>query len=728
MGAALQLHQTDESATSWSSTPLISLVTFASQYTRLEFNLTFLVLFAIDRMNKDQPSPAQHVAPSEFRNGPAPENDTPIPTGDTPATATATAAAPAHADEISRAVENILQSDIGVSVLLNRLKQSIVSTRDFAAFLGKRSALEEVHATGLRKICRTTHEAIRRSDSRQGSYAQQLDEVIRTYDRMVENGLGFSLSLHQMQEDLLELAANMERGRKHWKQTGMSAEKRVQDSEMLMEKAKVKYDSLAEDYDRARAGGGQPTKIFSLKGPRSTAQHEEDLHRKLQNADADYLSKVKSANAQRQELLSSLRPQAMNALRDLIAECDSGLTLQLQKFASFNEKLLLNNGLTISPINPPAGTNPESRSLRDLVYSVDNEKDLKGYLMSFSSKVQPKAAEIKYERHPATPHQQTPPPTHRQSQSSLSQPPPVFPMQASQPQIPPTGPAYTPQTSSALQRPPGGEFGLSGEPMSTPQRQYQLPVNISGPPQLSAPTHFAPISLGQPRVGTPPSANTTVASSFPADLPPPPSLFGVSLQTLFQRDGLAVPMIVYQCIHAIDMYGLEVEGIYRVSGNNSHVQSIKEMFGKGGDSQKKKNSSKVNFRNSEDFYGDVNSVASVLKQFFIDLPDPLLTSRHYDQFIAAAKQEDNTLRRDSLHALINDLPDANYATLRALVLHLDRVQRRSSVNRMDSGNLAICFGPTLMGPGSSNGVADAAYQARVIDTILQNTFQIFDDD
>ena len=36
------------------------------------------------------------------------------------------------------------------------------------------------------------------------------------------------------------------------------------------------------------------------------------------------------------------------------------------------------------------------------------------------------------------------------------------------------------------------------------------------------------------------------------------------------------------------------------------------------------------------------------------------------------------------------------------------------------------FRPTLMGTGPN--VADAGWQVRVIDTILQNTYQIFDDD
>ena len=149
---------------------------------------------------------------------------------------------------------------------------------------------------------------------------------------MADNGIQFALSLHQMHEDLHDLAAHMERGRKSWKQTGLSAEKRVQDSESMMEKAKAKYDSLAEDYDRARTGDKQSGRVFGLKGPKSAAQHEEDLNRKVQAADADYASKVQTAQSQRQELVSTLRPQTVKALQDLIRECDSGLTLQLQKF------------------------------------------------------------------------------------------------------------------------------------------------------------------------------------------------------------------------------------------------------------------------------------------------------------------------------------------------------------------------------------------------------------
>lgn len=160
---------------------------------------------------------------------------------------------------------------------------------------------------------------------------------------MAENGIQFALNLHQMQEHLLDLAANIERGRRQWKQTGLSAEKRVQDAESMFTKAKAKYDALAEDYDRARTGDKQTGRVFGLKGPKSAAQHEEDLHRKVQAADSEYSTRVQAAQSQRQELQDILRPQATKAIQDLINECDAGLTMQLQRFGELRRRSLPSN-------------------------------------------------------------------------------------------------------------------------------------------------------------------------------------------------------------------------------------------------------------------------------------------------------------------------------------------------------------------------------------------------
>jgi hypothetical protein len=58
-------------------------------------------------------------------------------------------------------------------------------------------------------------------------------------------------------------------------------------------------------------------------------------------------------------------------------------------------------------------------------------------------------------------------------------------------------------------------------------------------------------------------------------------MFGVSLSALYERDGLAVPMVVYQCIQAVDLFGLNVVGIYRLSGSVPHVNKLKQLFDTG---------------------------------------------------------------------------------------------------------------------------------------------------
>ena len=255
------------------------------------------------------------------------------------ATPTATTAqnpsSPAVANGPPKAVEDVMYSDIGVTTLLNRLKQSIASARDFAAFLKKRSSLEEEQATGLKRLAKAQLETVRRAEVRSGSYARQMIEVFRLHEKLADNGMQFALSLHQMHEDLNELSNNVERGRKQWKHEGLDAEKKATDAEQAMQKAKARYDSLAEDYDRARTGDSKGSRRIGLKGPKSAEQHEQDLLRKTQTADAEYEERVRQAQLQRQSLISDMRPKTVRALQELIRECDSGLALQLQKFGMY---------------------------------------------------------------------------------------------------------------------------------------------------------------------------------------------------------------------------------------------------------------------------------------------------------------------------------------------------------------------------------------------------------
>lgn len=601
-----------------------------------------------------------------------------------------------------------------------------------ASFLKKRSSTEDEHAKEIRRLCRTTHQDIRKAESRQGTYARQFEAVTNLHERMAENGLQFALNLHQMHEDLNQLAFEMEKGRKNWKQIGLSAEQKASDAEKQLEKAKQKYDTLAEQYDHAKTGDGG--KHFGLRGMKSAEQREEELKGKVEMADKDYQSKVQYARQQRQELLSTTRPQAVKALEDLISECDAGLTLQMQKFATFNERLMLGNGLLVSPLNEPNA--PQQRSMRELVIHIDNQQDFQSYIRSFGTKIPPRSGDIEYRQHPTlAPKGQPYKPPEPQTQSSFgggyqpaappkdtsaniaspstpyasgavqpppSQPPASFPMQQYGAQLPDV------QTSPVSPKPPAGFDGYrSGagappyEPPSdlysvSPQAPSHQPQNTASPggygasPPSAYPGQqpygrqaYPPQSSGPPQLPQVPSVAAPRPSTRDGRGPPNKPVFGLSLDDLFRRDQSPVPLVVYQCIQAVDVFGLDHEGIYRISGNQNQIQELKSLFDH--------NASTVDFRNPESFFHDVNNAAHLLKLFFRELSDPLFTNQHYGELIEAAKIQDEMVRRDSLHAIINALPDPNYATLRALTLHLHRVEQHSESNRMTASTLAVIF-------------------------------------
>lgn len=248
-----------------------------------------------------------------------------------------------------------------------------------------------------------TQDNLRRPDHRQGTFSKAYDEMFYINDRMAENGSTFAASLQAMHDELVELATATERSRKHWKATGLAAEQKVTDLESTMRKSKTKYDSLAEEYERARTGEARPGKVLNAFKNKSAAQVEEDLLRKVQAADHAYSGHVQTLQTEKAHLEDSLRPEAVKAITDLIREMDAGLTLQMQKLAAFNEKLLLSNGLCISPIKlPGSDSTPLGRSLRVAVSSVDNDKDLNDFISAQYPKVPARPAEIKYERNPVS--------------------------------------------------------------------------------------------------------------------------------------------------------------------------------------------------------------------------------------------------------------------------------------------------------------------------------------
>jgi hypothetical protein len=377
--------------------------------------------------------------------------------------------------------------------------------------------------------------------------------------------------------------------------------------------------------------------------------------------------------------------------------------------ASFTEKLAVNNGQVVSPQKLNGSSPQPPPSINKLIYEINNDRDFDEYILKHSSKVPSVPREVEYVKHPtlapAQSQQKPLPATNYDRRTSLlmqgSQPAPSF---SAQPQ-----PESTPPPQQ-YQAPPVSESAVQQPSYQSYNSGYQAPPQHPPAPQYSNAAVYSPVAQNpyasqpsQPEYSRGPTAQMTAQQSsgvaYNSSAPPVNPVFGLSLEELFRRDGSPVPLVVYQCIQAVDLFGLEVEGIYRIPGTSSHIQSLKGLFDSGmltpiindAATDMLLDATQVDFRNPEAFQHDVNSVAGLLKQFFRELPYPLLTKEFYTKFIDAARIEDDIMRRDSMHALINALPDPNYATLRALMLHLHRVQQAAEVNRMSGANLGICW-------------------------------------
>lgn len=52
--------------------------------------------------------------------------------------------------------------------------------------------------------------------------------------------------------------------------------------------------------------------------------------------------------------------------------------------------------------------------------------------------------------------------------------------------------------------------------------------------------------------------------------------------------------------------------------------------------------------------------------------------------------------KDKIKSVLNHLPEANWDTLRVLLKHLIEVAKYKDQNKMDTYNLSVCWGPTVI--------------------------------
>jgi len=153
---------------------------------------------------------------------------------------------------------------------------------------------------------------------------------------------------------------------------------------------------------------------------------------------------------------------------------------------------------------------------------------------------------------------------------------------------------------------------------------------------------------------------------------------------IFKKKIVGAPPVVEKPVLWLLQHGLEVEGIFRISGSHSQVLELKKNLEKG-----------LEFE-LDNF--DVHVVAGAIMQWLVELRPPLMTFDYHDNFIEAQKIEQEEERQKRITEVLGLLPPWNRASLFLLFKLFYEIHRNSGTNKMTSTSLAIILSPSLMQP------------------------------
>uniref|UniRef100_A0A8C3RXF4 Rho GTPase activating protein 45 n=1 Tax=Chelydra serpentina TaxID=8475 RepID=A0A8C3RXF4_CHESE len=215
-------------------------------------------------------------------------------------------------------------------------------------------------------------------------------------------------------------------------------------------------------------------------------------------------------------------------------------------------------------------------------------------------------------------------------------------------------------------------------------------------------------------------------------------LFGQDFTQTSQNSSDGIPFIIKKCICEIEKRALKTKGIYRVNGVKTRVEKLCQAFENGKELVELSQASP-------------HDISNVLKLYLRQLPEPIMPFRLYNELMGLAKESlqgggetktkagkggpelvDKGAETDKmvvmlvtkLKELLKELPRENLATLQYIVQHLRRIVEVEQDNKMTSSNLGIVFGPTLMRPRpteatiSLSSLVDYPHQARIIEALI----------
>ncbi|XP_017771123.1 PREDICTED: GTPase-activating protein CdGAPr isoform X2 [Nicrophorus vespilloides] len=170
-------------------------------------------------------------------------------------------------------------------------------------------------------------------------------------------------------------------------------------------------------------------------------------------------------------------------------------------------------------------------------------------------------------------------------------------------------------------------------------------------------------------------------------------VFGCDLGEHLLNSGHEIPMVLKCCAEFIETHGI-VDGIYRLSGVTSNIQKLRNAF----------DEDRIPNLYTEDILQDIHSVASLLKMYFRELPNPLCTYQLYQSFVNAVQgcktsiqnSETDHERLLKMRESVQKLPPPHYRTLEYLMRHLARVAKHGHSTGMTTRNVAIVWAPNLL--------------------------------
>jgi Rho GTPase-activating protein 1 len=193
------------------------------------------------------------------------------------------------------------------------------------------------------------------------------------------------------------------------------------------------------------------------------------------------------------------------------------------------------------------------------------------------------------------------------------------------------------------------------------------------------------------------------------------AMFGQSLDMAMahpMNEGLQIPILIQSAIEAVTANGLEVEGIFRISGNATRIKQLQETFDKG---------NTVNLIEED----DIHAVAGLLKRYLRELPEPIIPFSLFPLLISVATDHTpDDIKQALIQAQLCELTPTAFIILDRLIRLMVKIASHESKNRMGASNLAIVLGPNIMygqdAPGDPTAAMTTASSVIAIVAMLIN--------